>query len=963
MKASAIQVRVMNVRRSVWITLIVLLAFLAFLPLLLSQIIQYSLVSELERRGMTAITVDKLWLNPYTGVASIDALNFSKGKEDYHVTGLELDLRLTALLQRKVQVSGIRLVSANLVVQEDAEGNLLINGISLASEVTQEVVEDVVEDTVNAEMASSPQDTDSSATWQFALDSLGVEDVQVSVSLPNIVADVSIEKINIARLDTAKDHKADVELQLTLNRLALPASELETSMTVTVASAVALERLAAVDWLLSAETNITLTDWLLNNPQAAVKLPKTQLALGTAATYGQHLWTLAVQSQTQVADLEVTAGDAHLALPEGVLELNLEAKNEAGNTARAEQQLSAQTKLTLKDLAVDVAAADSSQTEDGKTDSSKTSVQLPQLVLEVNSTATGAEDNWQLTAQSKTVLSDLDVVSPQALVTWANAVLQLDGEATLKLAGDTAPDYEARLSLAADDGVVKKGAVTDSASETALMSLSQLSLSAAINSAEAGAVGDLITVENLLLSGLEILPSSAQPTLVSDAIFRLDGIAVRLPSDDQPLDVVVDRVAVPQATIRFVRDEQGQMPQLAVLSAEEPATAESSTTMSSAGNNKAEEKYEASKAAPVANNDVGTPLLIKQLSIGPDVVIHVSDAGTKPAFKEKVQFRKLQVENLSLQDKTLPAQLAMELQLSHDAAIKAEGHFNAVMPSADVTITLDEYQLLSLSGYSEQFTGYALEAGVFSLTSHVKVDDDQLDARNEAIINHVTLRPQHSATAERFAHSLTMPLDQALDLLRDRNDQIKLEVPVTGALNDPTVDLQKVINKALSGAVKKASMLVLKAMLQPYGALISVAQMAGETMTQVTLAPVQFAAGSAEMDSVAKDYAGKLAEMINDREALTLKLCGVSNRQDLQALLLESSTVAPNQAQQELQSAEILNQETLHQEALTLLASDRTDALKQYLHSELEVKSKQLLVCLPKYSAKANAISGVELSF
>lgn len=909
----------MKVRRSVRIALVVSALFLIFLPLLLSQVIKHALISELERRGMTAIAVEKLWLNPYTGVASIEALKFSKEEEDYHVTGLELDVGLLALVQRKVRVSGIRLVSARLVVQQDADGNLVINGISLASETTQEVVDDVVEDTVNA----GPEE-DTAATWQFALDSVGVEDVQVLVDLPDLLADVTVEKIAVARLDTSEQHSADVELRVILNRLVVPSAALQTSVAATMNTALVLERLAASDWLLSADTELQLADLRVDTPQAAIKLPRTVLQLDAAAAYGKDVWTLAAKTNTRLSKLEVAADETGAKLPETVIALKVEAKAQGG-----QQELTASTNITLNDVTVD---------------SPEAQVQLPQLAFEADASAKGAGDNWDITTRANATLSELDVASPQAAIALARAALAMVAEASV---GEQL-DYQGSLTVAASDV-----AVQDGNSAAALVNLAQLDLSSAIQHRKQG---DVVTVKQLLLSGLDLLPATAQPTLISDAVLQVDGVTVQLPSDHQALDVIVDRVSLPQATVRFVRNAEGKLPQLAAVLGEEAPT----TTATGTGDDQAEPEAAPPQGPPAADTASAeasaTPVLIKQLAVGPEVVIHVSDEGIKPSFKEKVQFKHLDVQNLSLADEDLPAQLSVLLLLSHDAALRVDGTFNALKPSVDAKVTLDEYQLLSLSGYSEQFTGYALESGVFSLTSMIKVMADQLDTQNEAIINHVNLRPEHAATAERFAHSLTMPLDQALDLLRDSKNQIKLEVPVTGALNDPSVDLQQVINKALSGAVKKASMLVLKTMLQPYGALISVAQMAGDKMTQVTLAPVQFAAGNAELNEVARDYAAKLGDMIKEREALTLRLCGVANRQDLDVLTGGGDGAAPPpEARAE--------QEQLHREALTALAGSRTEAFRHYLQNELGVKSKQLVVCLPKYSAKADAVGGVELSF
>lgn len=911
----------MKVRRSVWIPLVVLALLLAFLPLMLSQGIKYSLISELERRGMTGIAVDKLWLNPYTGVASIEALNFSKGDENYHISGLELDVGLLALFERKVRVSGIRLVSARLVVQQDADGHLLINGISLASDTTQEMVEEVVEE----------EPADSTATWQFALDSLGVEDVQVLVDLPDLLADVSVEKIAIARLDTSEKHSADVELELTLNRLLLPAAKLETSTAVSLNTALVLERMGATDWLLSADTHLNLADLKVTTPAAAVNLPRVELQLDSAATYGKALWTLAAKTDTRLKGLHVTAADTDLRLPDTGIKLTLDAK-----AAGSQQDLKAQTQITLTDLTTTVPDA---------------RVQLPKLVLNADASAKGAGEDWDITVKSKAALSKLDVVSPQAAVTLAKTGLQLDASART---GEQL-DYQASLKVSASDA-----AVQDGESDAALLNLQQLDLATAIRH---GDKGDLINVQQLLLSGLNLLPSTAQPTLLSDAVLQVDGVTVQVPSDEQPLDVVVERVALPQATVRFVRDAEGKLPQLVAVLKEESAV-KGAATEKDAGAAKSESQTrsepkpqaESARGDETAAESAALPVLIKQLAIGPEVVIHVSDAGIQPTFKEEIQFKQLEVQNLSLQDNDLPAQLSLLLDLSHDAALQVDGSFNAVAPSADLKVNLKEYQLLSLTGYSEQYTGYALESGVFSLTSAIKVVADQLDTKNEAVLNHVRLRPEHSDTAERFAHSLTMPLDQALDLLRDSKNQIKLEVPVTGPLNDPNVDLQQVINKALGGAVKKASMMVLKAMLQPYGTLISVVQMAGEKMTQVSLAPVHFASGQAELSDVAKDYAGKLAGMINQREALTLRLCGLANREDFDALLTASGIEA---ATEEARA----EQEQLQRESLTALADSRTEAVRQHLQHELGVKSSQLVVCLPKYSSKANAVSGVELSF
>ncbi|MFT5118810.1 MAG: hypothetical protein ACI9NY_002352, partial [Kiritimatiellia bacterium] len=85
----------------------------------------------------------------------------------------------------------------------------------------------------------------------------------------------------------------------------------------------------------------------------------------------------------------------------------------------------------------------------------------------------------------------------------------------------------------------------------------------------------------------------------------------------------------------------------------------------------------------------------------------------------------------------------------------------------------------------------------------IKVADGQLDTNNDILIDRLSLREAAVDKAKKFSHQMSMPLEQALDLLRDSDNRIMLTVPVDGAVNDPNVDVQQIINKALGSAMAK----------------------------------------------------------------------------------------------------------------------------------------------------------------
>jgi outer membrane protein OmpA-like peptidoglycan-associated protein len=186
-------------------------------------------------------------------------------------------------------------------------------------------------------------------------------------------------------------------------------------------------------------------------------------------------------------------------------------------------------------------------------------------------------------------------------------------------------------------------------------------------------------------------------------------------------------------------------------------------------------------------------------------------------------------------------------------------------------------------------------------------------------------------------------------------------VPVDGAVNDPNVNIQQIINKALGSAMAKTSMLVLKSLLQPYGALITIAQYAGEEATKVRLAPIEFDDGVATLNAASIAYATKVADLISERESLIVKLCGVTDSDDLAAIRapddLTISELGDVTSEETMRNALI---ELYHSE-LQALASERAKSLRTFLLQEQNVNPEQLMMCLSKHS-KESIVGGVELS-
>jgi hypothetical protein len=76
-----------------------------------------------------------------------------------------------------------------------------------------------------------------------------------------------------------------------------------------------------------------------------------------------------------------------------------------------------------------------------------------------------------------------------------------------------------------------------------------------------------------------------------------------------------------------------------------------------------------------------------------------------------------------------------------------------------------------------------------------------------------------------------MSLDSALKLLRDDQNNVKLNIPISGDIRDPKFSVADAVNKVLAQTLQTSALSYLKFMLGPYGIGLSVAD----------LNPIQFA--------------------------------------------------------------------------------------------------------------------------
>ena len=205
-----------------------------------------------------------------------------------------------------------------------------------------------------------------------------------------------------------------------------------------------------------------------------------------------------------------------------------------------------------------------------------------------------------------------------------------------------------------------------------------------------------------------------------------------------------------------------------------------------------------------------------------------------------------------------PATVDLSGTLNNQAAISVSGAVNPFPEElfVDLQIKGEGVGLTSVSPYSGKYVGYAVSKGKVSFDLNYQVKDYKLVAKNNIFIDQFDF-----GSSVESPDAMHLPIKMAVSLLRNRQGEIDLNLPVSGDLNDPEFSLGGIIVKVFFN-------LITKAVTSPFALIGSLAG-GGADLNLITFAP-----GQAELDDVSQQNLQKLAKVLYDRPGLKVEIIG-----------------------------------------------------------------------------------------
>jgi hypothetical protein len=235
--------------------------------------------------------------------------------------------------------------------------------------------------------------------------------------------------------------------------------------------------------------------------------------------------------------------------------------------------------------------------------------------------------------------------------------------------------------------------------------------------------------------------------------------------------------------------------------------------------------------------------------------LYFSDESQRPTFTAGIADLAGQIDGLS-SDPSTRARLTFNGHVDRYAPVSIEGDANFLGSpvSADVHMRFENLELTGLSPYSGRFAGYRIRKGkgTADLTYHIA--EKRVNATH-----HIRLKQFELGDRVEGQGDFGIPLRLVVALLKDKDGNIDLDVPLTGSFSDPDFHLGQMTRKVVGNLFRK----VASAPFAFLGALFG----AGEEISLI-----DFSSGSTDLSATARERIQTLARAMQARPQINIEI-------------------------------------------------------------------------------------------
>lgn len=206
--------------------------------------------------------------------------------------------------------------------------------------------------------------------------------------------------------------------------------------------------------------------------------------------------------------------------------------------------------------------------------------------------------------------------------------------------------------------------------------------------------------------------------------------------------------------------------------------------------------------------------------------------------------------------------------LENQSPLQIAGKINPLRNDlfVDLKVSFNDIELAHASPYSGSYLGYTIEKGKLYLDLKYHIEKKILTSENRIFIDQFTFGSRVESD-----RATSLPVQLGLALIKDRNGEIHLDVPVTGRTDTPELSIWKLVLQAFKNVI-------IKALTSPLALLSSLFG------SDEDFSSIQFSPGSSDIATGGLSKLDSLSRALLDRPALKIELKGYVDRdRDIEA--------------------------------------------------------------------------------
>jgi len=213
-------------------------------------------------------------------------------------------------------------------------------------------------------------------------------------------------------------------------------------------------------------------------------------------------------------------------------------------------------------------------------------------------------------------------------------------------------------------------------------------------------------------------------------------------------------------------------------------------------------------------------------------------------------------------DKNAVIKTTLTGRVANLAPVNIKGKISPDSGNSNFDLDFKSMPLPLMTPYMAEFAGRKIEKGNMSLTLKYKIQNKALTASNNLLIDQLVL-------GEKVDNpdAVSLPLGLAIALLEDADGKIKLDMPITGSIDDPQFSIGSLIFDTLVNVLTKI-------VASPFNAVASLID------SEEDISKITFLAGKSDLDEKQQKKLDQLADALSKRPALKLEIKGAAFSKD-----------------------------------------------------------------------------------